>query len=185
MYYLLAIVATIFVVMAVFVFNALIRNRNRVRNAWSDIDVQLKKRYDLVPNLVEVVNVYKTHEADVFENVAKARTAAVNASANDIADKSKVEDSFSSSIKSLLAVAENYPQLRASENFQNLQNQLALIENNIESARRYYNATVREFNNAIQVFPASIIAMIFGFKQSDFFGADEKEKNATTISFQK
>jgi LemA protein len=164
------------------VFNSLVRKRNRVRNAWSDIDVQLKRRYDLVPNLVETVKGYKGYEASVLENVTKARISAMNQSGG-VAGRAQAEDMLSGALKSLFAVAENYPQLRASENFQKLQDQLSSLENDIQSARRYYNAAVRELNNAIQVFPASIVAGIFGFKQAEFFGTDESEKGAVKVSF--
>jgi len=164
------------------VFNSLIRKRNRVKNAWSDINVQLKRRYDLVPNLVEIVKGYKGYEASVLENVTKARISAMTQSGS-VADRAQAENMLSGALKSLLAVAENYPQLRASENFQKLQDQLSSLENDIQSARRYYNAAVRELNNAIQVFPASIVAGIFGFKQAEFFGTDKSEKEAVKVSF--
>lgn len=162
-------------------FNSLVSKRNRVRNAWSDIDVQLKRRYDLVSNLVETVKGYKEYEASVLENVTKARTSAMNQSS--VAGKAQAENMLSGALKSLFAVAENYPQLRASENFQKLQDQLSSLENDIQSARRYYNAAVRELNNAVQAFPASLVAGIFGFRQSEFFGADESEKGAVKVSF--
>jgi LemA protein len=164
------------------VFNSLIRKRNRVRNAWSDIDVQLKRRYDLVPNLIETVKSYKEYEASILENVTKARTNAMNQSGSAAA-RAQAENMLSDALKNLFAVAENYPQLRASENFQKLQDQLSSLENDIQSARRYYNAAVRELNNAVQVFPASIVAGIFGFKQAEFFGADESERGVVGVSF--
>lgn len=165
------------------VFNSLVGKRNRIKNAWSDIDVQLKRRYDLVPNLVETMKGYKGYEVSVLENVTKARTSAMNTQSGSAAGRAQAENMLSGALKNLFAVAENYPQLRASEIFQKLQDQLSLIENDIQSARRYYNATVRELNNAVQVFPASIIAGIFNFKQSEFFGADEGEKSSIKVSF--
>jgi len=174
-------VGTVLLIWMIAVFNSLIRKRNRVKNAWSDIDVQLKRRYDLIPNLVETVKSYKEYEASVLENVTKARTKAMNQSS--VAGKAQAENMLSGALKSLFAVAENYPQLRASENFQKLQDQLSSLENDIQSARRYYNAAVRELNNAVQVFPASIVARVFGFKQSEFFGTDESEKEAVKVSF--
>lgn len=164
------------------VFNSLVGKKNRVKNAWSDIDVQLKRRYDLVPNLVETVKGYEGHEASVLLNVTKARTSAMN-QGGGASDKAQAENMLSEALKSLFAVAENYPQLKASENFQKLQDQLSSLENDIQSARRYYNAAVRELNNAVQVFPASIVAGIFSFKQSEFFGVDEGEKGAVKVSF--
>ncbi|MEI8174960.1 MAG: LemA family protein [bacterium] len=179
------IIAVVIVILLyiIAVFNSLVGKRNRVKNAWSDIDVQLKRRYDLVPNLVETVKGYKGYEASVLENVTKARTSAMNTQSSGVAGRAQAENMLSGALKSLFAVAENYPQLKASENFQKLQDQLSSLENDIQSARRYYNAAVRELNNAVQVFPASIIAGTFGFKQNDFFGADESEKGAVKVSF--
>lgn len=164
------------------IFNSLVGKRNRVKNAWFDIDVQLKRRYDLVPNLVETVKGYKGYEASVLENVTKARTSAMNQGGNMVG-RAQAENMLSGALKSLFAVAENYPQLRASENFQKFQDQLSALENDIQSARRYYNAAVRELNNAVQVFPASIVAGVFSFKQSEFFGVDEGEKNPLKVAF--
>lgn len=175
--------AIVLLIWAIAVFNSLIRKNNRVKNAWSDIDVQLKRRYDLIPNLVETVKGYKDYEASVLENVTKARTGAINAQNSGAVSRSQAENILSGTLKSLFALAENYPQLRASENFQKLQDQLSSLENEIQSARRYYNASVRELNNSVQIFPASIIAGIFGFKQSEFFGADESEREAAKVSF--
>lgn len=176
-------VGLLLIVWIVAVFNSLIGKRNRVRNAWSDIDVQLKKRYDLVPNLVEIVKGYKGYEASVLENITKARTSAMDIQGGNVAGRAQAENMLSEALKSLFAIAENYPQLRASENFRKLQDQLSSIENDIQSARRYYNAAVRELNNAVQVFPASIVARIFGFKQAEFFSTDEYEKAAAKVSF--
>jgi LemA protein len=159
----------------------LVRKRNRVKNAWSDIEVQLKRRYDLIPNLVETVKAYKDYEASVLEKVTLARANAMNQ--NQVALKAQAEDSLSSALKSLFAVAENYPQLKASENFRKLQEDLSSLENDIQSARRYYNAAVRELNNSIEVFPSNIIAKVFGFTQAEFFGAQENEKEAVKVSF--
>jgi len=174
-------VVAILLIWVVAVFNSLVGKRNRVKNAWADIDVQLKRRYDLVPNLVETVKGYKEYEASVLENVTKARANAM--SQNSVAGQAQAENMLSSTLKSLFAVAENYPQLRASENFQKLQDQLSSLEDDIQSARRYYNAAVRELNNAVQIFPANIVAGIFSFKQAEFFGADESEKSAVKVSF--
>ncbi|MGC8776055.1 MAG: LemA family protein [Minisyncoccia bacterium] len=175
-------IGAVLLIWIVAVFNSLVSKRNRVKNAWSDIDVQLKRRYDLVPNLVETVKVYKEYEMSVLENVTKARANAMN-QGSSIAGRAQAENMLSDALKSLFAVAENYPQLKASENFQKLQDQLMSIENDIQSARRYYNAAVRELNNAVQVFPASIIAKVFGFQQAEFFGVDETERGAVKVSF--
>lgn len=181
--YIIIAVAIVILFWIIAVFNSLVGKRNRVKNAWSDIDVQLKRRYDLVPNLVETVKGYKGYEASVLENVTKARTSVMNTQSGGVAGRAQAENMLSGALKSLFAVSENYPQLRASENFQKLQDQLSSLENDIQSARRYYNAAVRELNNAVQVFPANVIAGTFGFKQNDFFGADESEKGAVKVSF--
>jgi LemA protein len=146
-----------------------------------NIDVQLKKHYDLIHNLVEVVKVYKEYEAFVLENVVKVRINTINQS--NISEKAQSENILSQALKSLFALAENYPQLKASENFQKLQYQLSVIENDIQSARRYYNEVVIEFNNAVQVFPSNIIAKIFGFKQCKFFSTEESEREIVKVSF--
>jgi LemA protein len=164
-------------------YNGLVGKRNRVTNALSDIDVQLKKRYDLVPNLVETVKGYVKHEDAVFENVTKARTAALTAQTGTVDGRAQAENTFSGALKSIFAIAENYPDLKAADGFKKLQEQLNGIENDIESARRYYNATVREMNNAVQTFPSNMIAGSFGFQQGTFFGADEAEKAPVKVSF--
>ncbi|MFA5946758.1 MAG: LemA family protein [Patescibacteria group bacterium] len=164
-------------------FNKLIRNNNRTKNALSDVDVQLKRRYDLVPNLVEVVKGYQQHEASVLEEVTLARTAAIGVQRGTIAERAVAETALSGALKSFFMVAENYPDLKASENFKQLQMQLVTLEDDIQSARRYYNACVREMNTATQVFPSSIVALAFGFKEGEFFGADEKEKANVNVSF--
>ncbi len=163
-----------------FAYNGLISLVNQTKNAWSDIDVQLKRRYDLIPNLVEVVKGYAKHEKSVFEEVTKARTAAMGA--QTVADKEKAENMLSGALKSLFAVAENYPTLRASENFSKLQDALTDTENNIEASRRFYNANVRDLNTKIQTFPTNIIANMFHFQQQDFFQASDSEKEAVKVS---
>lgn len=175
--------AAIVIVWMIAVFNSLVMKRNRVKNAWSDIEVQLKRRYDLVPNLVETVRGYKEYEASLLEHVTNARASAMGKESGAMAERARAEDMLSGALKHLFAVAENYPQLKASESFQKLQDQLSLLENDIQSARRYYNAASRELNNAVQVFPASIIARLFGFRQSEFFGAAEGERGGVSVSF--
>jgi len=154
-----------------------------VKNAWSDIFVQLKKRYDLVPNLVETVKGYASHEKSLFENVTKARAEAINASSPS--DKAKAENLLTESLKSLFAVAEAYPELKANVNFTQLQSQLKELEDNIENARRYYNAVVRDYNITIESFPSNIVAALFAFKQSDFFSleAPSEEKQPVKVKF--
>ncbi|MBP9727618.1 MAG: LemA family protein [Gammaproteobacteria bacterium] len=173
--------AVVLTVYGVKLYNALVTKRNGVSNAWSDINVQLKRRYDLVPNLVEVTKGYKDYETSVLESVTKAR---VNAMSQDsVAGKTQAEQKLSGALNSFFAVAENYPDLKASENFQKLQEQLALLESDIQSARRYYNASVRELNNAIQVFPSSLLAGAFNFKSAEFFDTDVGEKEVVKVSF--
>jgi LemA protein len=148
-------------------YNSLVQLRVRADSAWSDIDVQLKRRHDLIPNLVETVKGYAAHEKGTFENIAKYRSQAMQATTP--ADKAQAESQLSGALKSLFAVAENYPQLRASEQFTGLQASLNSIEDNIQNARRYYNAVVRDFNTRVQSFPINIIAGMFGFHTRQFF----------------
>ena len=148
-------------------YNSLVQLRVRADSAWSDIDIQLKRRHDLIPNLVETVKGYAAHEKATFENIAKFRSQAMQASSP--ADKAQAETQLSGALKSLFAVAENYPQLRASEQFTSLQGSLNSIEDNIQNARRYYNAVVRDFNTRVQSFPTNILAGMFGFHTRQFF----------------
>ncbi|HWG40263.1 MAG TPA: LemA family protein [Candidatus Acidoferrales bacterium] len=165
------IVIGILVVGAIFIlagmYNSLVQLRVRADSAWSDIDVQLKRRHDLIPNLVETVKGYAAHEKGTFENIAKFRSQAMQATTP--ADKAQAESQLSGALKSLFAVAENYPELKASEQFTGLQSSLNSIEDNIQNARRYYNAVVRDFNTRVQSFPTNIIAGMFGFHARQFF----------------
>lgn len=156
--------------------------RNQAQEASSDIDVQLKRRYDLIPNLVEAVKGYMTHEANVFEKVTEARSQAMQATDGA---KAAAEDNLSGALKSLFAVAENYPQLKANENFLSLQSELTDTEDKIQAARRFYNGMVRDLNTKIQAFPSNIIANTFGFKKMDFFGGDmtDAEKQPVAVKF--
>jgi LemA protein len=163
------------------VYNGLIGLKNRVEEAKSDIDVQTKRRYDLIPNLVETVKGYAKHEKQVFTEVTKARTAAMGA--KSMAKKAEAENMLSETIKSLFAVAENYPQLRANENFLKLQDELTGTEDKIEASRRFYNANVRDFNIKIQVFPNNIIAKNLGFTAREMFEAQGAEKEAVKVDF--
>ena len=172
-----------FVVIAVLLFNGLVRSKNRVDEAWSDISVQLKRRYDLIPNLVETVKGYAAHESGVFEKVTAARTAAMSAGGLD--DKLAKENALSGTLKSLFAVAEAYPDLKANANFMQLQSDLTDTEDKIQAARRFYNSTVRDFNTKIQQFPGNIFASMFGFTKRDFFGIDENgpEQQPVAVKF--
>lgn len=164
-------------VAAVVIYNKLVRLRNTVESSWSDIDVHLKKRYDLVPNLVETVKGYATHERTVLENVTAARSQAMQAGSPE--EKAAAENMFRSTLKTLFAVAEAYPDLKANANFTQLQSQLRDIEDNIEYARRYYNAVVRDYNTLTESFPSNLVASRFGFHKREFF---ELESAATERS---
>jgi LemA protein len=153
-------------------YNGLVRRNNRVKEAWADIEVQLKRRYDLVPNLVEIVKGYMAHERQVFENVTQARAAAMGAKSEK--EKLQAENAFTQTLKTLFAVAENYPQLKANENFLELQRELTDTEDKIQAARRFYNSNVRDYNIAIQTFPTNMVAGAFGFKAHELFDIDEK-----------
>ena len=177
------IIIAIIVIWLIAVYNGLIRARNRVDEAWSDIEVQLKRRYDLIPNLVNTVKGYAKHEEGVFTKVTEARTRAMGAGTRH--DKAEAENMLSGALKSLFAVAENYPQLRANENFLSLQKDLTDTEDKIQAARRFYNGLVRDFNTKLQVFPTNMIAGLLGFKAREFFDIDEKgpEGQPVNVSF--
>jgi LemA protein len=164
---------------ALVIYNRLVALRVRASNSWADIDVQLKRRFDLVPNLVAAVQGYAAHEKAVFEDVAKLRAQA--AQSPGPADREAPESGLSSAIKTLFAIAENYPDLRADQNFRQLQTQLAEIENNIQHARRYYNAVVRDMNTAVQTVPSNLIAALFGFRRLDYFQAGDAEREPVSV----
>lgn len=155
------------------IYNSLVRLRNRCDNGWAQVDVQLRRRYDLIPNLVETVKGYAKHEREVFEKVTEARTRAINAST--VKDQGVAENMLTGTLKSLFAVAENYPELKANENFKMLQEELAGTESKIAYARQFYNDTVMKFNMKQQVFPANIVANLFTFKEKDYFEIGEAE----------
>lgn len=159
-------------VIAVVLYNGLVRSRNQVDEAWSDIEVQLKRRYDLIPNLVNTVKGYAAHESGVFEKVTQARAAAMGA--GTMQEKLKDENMLSGALKSLFAVAENYPELKANQNFMQLQTDLTDTEDKIQASRRFYNGNVRDYNTKIQQFPGNIFASLFGFGKREFFDIDEK-----------
>ena len=156
------------------VYNSLIKLRNMVRNAWSDIDVQLKKRHDLIPNLVETVKGYAAHEKTVLEYVTKARSMAAQAKGPE--ESAQAEKMLTQALRQLFAVVENYPDLKANQNFLVLQEELRNVENQIQEARRYYNAVVRDYNIKTESFPSNIIASIFNFKKEQFFEIEEPEE---------
>lgn len=162
-------------------YNSLVAWRNRVSESWSDIDVQLKRRYDLIPNLVETVKGYATHERELFEKVTAARAAAMGA--GSLADKAVKEDALSNTLKSLFAVSENYPELKASENFLKLQDELSDTENKIQASRRFYNTNVRDYNTKLQVFPTNLIAGMLKFQAREFFQTAEGERENVKVKF--
>lgn len=174
----LVVVGVIFVIAT---YNAFIRLKNLCDNAWSDVDVQLKRRYDLIPNLVSTVKGYASHEREVLENVTKARAQA--ASAKTPAEQSEAENMLTGALRQLFAVAENYPELKANTNFLDLQNNLSQIESDIQNARRYYNAVVRDYNIKAESFPSNIIATIFGFEKREFFEMAEGERAVPKVEF--
>lgn len=174
----------LFVLVLVAIYNNLIRSKNRVDEAWSDIDVQLKRRHDLIPNLVETVKGYAAHEQGTFEKVIEARSNAM--AAQDSKDPKAVEqaeNALSSTLKSIFALAENYPDLKANQNFLELQRELTDTEDKVMAARRFYNANVRDFNTKLQVVPTNIFAKQLGFKAYDFFEAAESEKETVKVEF--
>lgn len=177
------VVVAVLVIAVIAIYNKLVRLRNTVKSSWSDIDVQCKKRYDLVPNLVETVKGYASHEKSVFEKVTQARSMGIQATSPG--EMAKAENMLRDTLKSLFAVAEAYPELKANANFLQLQSQLQELENNIESARRYYNAVVRDYNILIESFPSNLIASQFGFKQEELFQleAPEAERKPVKVSF--
>lgn len=164
-----------------FTYNSLITLRNRVREAWSEIDVQLKRRSSLIPNLVETVKGYAKHEKEVFEKVTKARAALVGATT--LAGKAKANDQLSGALKSLFAVAEAYPELKASENFKELQEELSDTETKVAASRQFYNTNVLDLNNSLEQFPSSMVGNWFGFTREEFFKASDEEKADIKVNF--
>lgn len=175
------IVLLIFVGIVAFFYNKFVTMRNRVENGWAQIDVQLKKRYDLIPNLVNTVKGYAKHEKGIFEEVARLRSAINNAQTRE--EYVESNNQLTNTLKTLFAVAENYPDLKANENFMQLQGELAKIEGKIAYSRQFYNDTVFMFNTEIQKFPGVVFAKLFGFKEQVYFKATEEEKENVKVSF--
>jgi len=166
------------------IYNGLVRRRNQVKNAWAQIDVQLKRRYDLIPNLVETAKGYMKHERETLESVTKARNLAQQLSSAGAGERAKAEGELSSVLSRLLAVVENYPDLKANQNFLALQEELASTENKISFSRQYYNDSVLRYNNQTQMFPSNIVASMTGFKASEFFEVTlAAEREAPKVSF--
>ncbi len=162
-------------------YNGLITASTQVSEAWSQIDVQLKRRMDLIPNIVESVKGYAKHEKSIFENVTKARSALMSAKTPD--ESAKANDMLSGALKNLFAVAENYPQLKANENFAQLQKELSDTEDKVAYSRQFYNSIVKDFNVKVKVFPNAMIASVFGFKEKPFFEVAEAERQAVKVQF--
>ncbi len=177
----LVVVVVVLALGLVGMYNGLITLKNRVEEAWSDIDVQLKRRYDLIPNLINTVKGYAAHEKEVFEKVTEARTRAMNAGSTQ--EKAEAENMLSDTLKSLFAVSENYPDLKANQNFLELQRELTDTEDKIMASRRFYNGNVRDFNTKIEVFPTNILAGILNFAKREFFEAAEGEKENVKVEF--
>ena len=180
LYVLLGILAVIIILMIV-MYNGFITLINRTKEAWSDIDVQLKRRYNLIPNLMETVKGYAKHESEVFQKVTEARTKAMGAQGAH--DKGEAENMLSNTLKSLFAVAENYPDLKASESFVELQRELRDTEDKIQASRRFYNTNVMKVNTTIQSFPVNFISGVIGFKTEEFFEAEENVRDLPKVSF--
>ena len=177
----IAAIVVLFLFILVGMYNGLVRKRNRSENAWAQVDVQLKRRHDLIPNLVETVKGYAAHERGTFDEVTQARTAAQQAQGPQA--QAAAENVLTQALGRLFAVAENYPQLRATENFQQLQAQLSETESNIAIARQVYNDTVLTYDNALETLPTSIIAGIFNFRPREYFQADDGDRAAPQVSF--
>ena len=177
---LIAIIIIILVAI-VAIYNGLVTARNKVKNAWAQIDVQLNRRADLIPNLVETVKGYAAHESSVFEDVTAARAGLMNA--NGVKEISDANNQLSNTLKTLFAVAENYPELKANENFKELQAQLAQTEDKIAYSRQFYNDSVMMYNNKCQTFPSNIFAGMFGFKEADFFEAAGEARSVPKVEF--
>jgi LemA protein len=179
------VVLILLALFVIFAYNRLVVLKNRTKEAWSDIDVQLKRRYDLIPNLVETVKGYASHEKEVFESVTNARAGALTAGESGDPKKiAEAENQLGKTLKTLFAVSENYPELKASNNFVELQREVRDTEDKIQASRRFYNTNVRDLNTKIEMFPYSLIAGMFNFEKRDFFEIeDEKEKEAVKVSF--
>jgi LemA protein len=180
------IIAIVVIILIIFIatYNGLVRRRNQVKNAWAQIDVQLKRRYDLIPNLMETVKGYMKHERETMEAVTKARNLAQQVASAGAGARAKAEGELSSALSRLLAVVENYPDLKANQNFLALQEELTSTENKIGFSRQYYNDSVLNYNNQTQMFPSNIIASMTGFKASEFFEVTvATEREAPKVSF--
>ncbi|MGH9373852.1 MAG: LemA family protein [Vicinamibacterales bacterium] len=176
-------VLAVLAVAVIGIYNGLVRLNVQTNNAWADIDVQLKRRTDLIPNVVETVKGYASHERQTLEAVVSARNRAVSAQGAGPAERGQAEGALTTALRGLFALAEAYPQLRAAENFAQLQGTLAQIEEAVQNARRYYNAVVRDLNTKVQQFPSNVVAGMFGFKEREFFEIADAEREAPKVKF--
>jgi LemA protein len=182
--YIIVGVVVVLLLAVILIYNSLIRSRNRVDNAWSQIDVQLKRRYDLIPNLVETVKGYAKHERETLEAVTNARANAIQAQrGGNVGDQAQAENMLTGALKSLFAVAEQYPDLKANQNFLQLQEELTSTEDRIAYARQFYNDSVLNYNNSIQVFPKNILAGMFNFEKREFFEGAPEETGPVKVEF--
>ncbi len=182
--YVVAGIVVLLIIIFVAIYNSLVGLRNQMRNAWAQIDVQLKRRYDLIPNLIETVKGYMKHERETMEAVTKARNLAQSLASGDVAARSKAEDALSGALSKLLAVVENYPDLKANQNFLALQEELTSTENKISFSRQFYNDSVLMMNNRVQMFPSNVVAAMTSFKQGDFFEVTvTEEREAPKVKF--
>lgn len=183
--YIISGIAIITVLYLIFTYNRFITLKNRVNEAWSDIDVQLKRRHDMIPNLVETVKAYASHEKQVFQKVTEARSKAMQAEKEgDVDEMQEAENQLSNALKKLFAVSENYPDLKASENFLELQREISDTENKIQAARRFYNRNVKSLNIKTQKFPSNIVASMFNIEGRKYFKADENERKTVKVDFE-
>ncbi|MCX7732583.1 MAG: LemA family protein [candidate division WOR-3 bacterium] len=177
----IAIIAGLLILLVIGSYNLLVSSRNRVKNGWHQIDVQLKRRIDLIPNLVETVKAYAAHEREVFEKIAEARNQAINA--RGPGEAARADSQLTSTLKTLFALVENYPDLKANQNFMRLQEELTHTENKIAFARQFYNDVVLDYNNRVQMFPTNIIAALFRFQPAEFYEIPETEREVPKVSF--
>jgi len=177
----LLIIIVLLAILAVVSYNGFIKSRNQIEEAFSTMDVYLKKRYEMIPNLVEIVKQYSIHEKETLERIVQARSMAINAST--VEERGQNENMLSGALKSLFAISESYPELKANENYLDLQNQLADLEDEISQSRKYYNGVVKVMNNKVEIFPSNLFAKLFGFNRYSYFMADEYERQNVEIRF--
>ena len=183
MLWIILIIVVVIIAFIISTYNGLVQSKMKVDNAWSQIDVQLQRRFDLIPNFVETVKGYMNHEQETFEKIAALRTSWANATT--VEDKAKLDNELSASLKTIMAVSENYPELKANENFKQLSEELSNTENKISFSRQFYNDTVTMYNTKLQVFPSNIIAGVFNFTSRDLFKSDDEARKNVKVDFGK